>query len=241
MLFVSAMGGFAIFGSTGMLVATIASGFMGASCFLFLAPVQVEMMELGRFFKVRPRDIGYGLFLGLLGGLFVGGFVLLSWAYGRGAQNLAYSWPYEQSWYFFQYHSQELGIDKAMANGQLITPQTAPLNFLTNVDAKGIGIGFVVTIILAALRSMFMWFPIHPLGYVLATTLFAHTMWFTTFLAWLIRVLVLRIGGAHSIRKTLIPFCVGMFIACMVSIIFFDIIAMYRYGHGIANAYSQWP
>ena len=34
------------------------------------------MMELGRFFKVRPRDIGYGLFLGLLGGLFIGVVVL---------------------------------------------------------------------------------------------------------------------------------------------------------------------
>ena len=84
-----------------------------------------------------------------------------------------------------------------------------------------------------------MWFPIHPLGYVLAATCFGHTMWFTALLAWLIRVIVLRIGGAHSIRRGLIPFCVGMFIACMVSIMFFDIIAIYRYSHGIASAYTK--
>ena len=241
MMFVSALGGFASFGTTGMLVATIASGFMCVSCFLFIAPVQVEMMELGRFFKVRPRDIGYGLFLGLLGGLFIGGFALLCWGYGRGVQNSTYTWPFEQNWYFSGYRSGELGIDKAMANGQLVTPQTQTLNFVTNVDAKGVGIGIVVTIILAFLRSTFMWFPIHPLGYVLATTYFGRTMWFTAFVAWLIRVIVLRLGGAHSIRRGLIPFCVGMFLACMVSIIFFDIVAIYRYSHGIANAYCKWP
>ena len=130
MLFVSAMGGFAIMGTTGMLVATIASGFMCVSCFLFIAPVQVEMMELGRFFKVRPRDIGYGLFLGLLGGLFIGGFALLCWAYGMGAQNSHYTWALEQNWYYGRYTSGELGIDKAMASGQLVSPQNAPLDVL---------------------------------------------------------------------------------------------------------------
>ncbi len=114
-----------------------------------------------------------------------------------------------------------------MANGQLITPQNAPLNFIANVDAKGIGIGFVVTILLAVLRSMFMWFPLHPLGLRAGHDLFRPYMWFTALLAWLIRVIVLRIGGAHSIRRGLIPFCVGMFIACMVSVMFFDIIAIY--------------
>ena len=46
MFFVNAIGGFAIFKATGMLVATMASGFMCTACFLFIAPAQVEMMEL---------------------------------------------------------------------------------------------------------------------------------------------------------------------------------------------------
>ena len=132
-------------------------------------------------------------------------------------------------------------MDRAMGNGQLVTPQTAPLNFMANSDATGLGIGFVVTFILAILRSVFVWFPLHPLGYVLATTYFGRTMWFTAFVAGLVRVIVLRIGGAHTIRRGLIPFCVGMFIACIVSIIFFDIINVLLYSHGIANAYSDWP
>ncbi|HEY3418544.1 MAG TPA: DUF6785 family protein, partial [Armatimonadota bacterium] len=61
LLFVAAVGGFAVFGTTGMLVATICAGFMGTSNFLYIAPVQVEMMELGRRFHVRMKDVGWGL------------------------------------------------------------------------------------------------------------------------------------------------------------------------------------
>ena len=41
MQFAAALGGFAMFHSTGMLVATIAAGFMCTSCFLLMAPAQV--------------------------------------------------------------------------------------------------------------------------------------------------------------------------------------------------------
>jgi hypothetical protein len=86
-----------------------------------------------------------------------------------------------------------------------------------------------------------MWFPLHPLGYVLATSHFARTFWFTAFVAWLIRVLVQRIGGAHTIRRGLIPFAVGMFLACMVSIIFFELLGFYLRSIGMTQIYCAWP
>ena len=199
------------------------------------------MMELGRFFKVRPRDIGAGLFMGLLGGVLIGGFVLLCWAYGRGADNMSYSWPFGQGWYYNGYRAAEAAADRAFTTNTLITPQNAPLDFVHNIDAKGIGIGVVVTAVLAFLRATFMWFPIHPLGYVLATTYFARTYWLMALIAWVIRLLVLRIGGAHSIRKGLVPFSVGMFLACIVSIIFFDVIGLYLQSTGVQHVYCDWP
>ncbi len=241
MLLVSALGGFAVFGPTGMLVATIASGFMCVACFLFIAPVQVEMMELGRHFNVRPRDIGHGLTIGLLGGILIGGFCLLCWAYGMGADNFVYSWPFKQGWYFNNFRGGELATDQLFAAGKLLTPQTAPLDFVHNIDAKGLGIGFVITCVLAFLRNAFMWFPLHPLGYVLSTTNFAITFWYMAFIAWLVRIIVLRIGGAHTIRKGLVPFSVGMFLACMVSIMIFEIVGLYLRAHGVTYVYSQWP
>ncbi len=109
MIFVSAMGGFAVFGTTGMLVATIASGFMCVSCFLFIAPVQVEMMELGAFSKCARAISAMACSSVCWAACLSAAFVLLCWAYGFGAQNFNYSWPYEQNWYFNGYIAR--GID----------------------------------------------------------------------------------------------------------------------------------
>jgi hypothetical protein len=244
MQFVAAIGGFAIFKSTGMLVATIAAGFICPTCFLLMAPAQVEMMELGRHFKVKPRDIGAGLTLGLLGGLFIGGFVVLCWAYGFGAVNLKTPWPYSESqnYYFNGYRVAEASADRALAAGTLHSnPATRPLDFVNNVDAKGLGIGAVITGTLAFLRAKLAWFPFHPLGYVLASTFFMKACWFTLFVAWAIRLLLFRIGGAHVVRRGLIPFCIGMFLACIASILVFDVVGVWMRTQGLPDVYSRMP
>ncbi|MHB9134093.1 MAG: DUF6785 family protein [Armatimonadota bacterium] len=246
MAFVGAIGGFASFGSTGMLVAAIASGFIFVSCFLFVSPVQIEMMELGRRFNIRMKDIGYGLTLGLLGGLFIGGFVLLCWAYGFGADNLATSWPYAQHWYFRGgFQPGELTADRAFVSGTLVEPASLvlqPKKYLEAFpDMKGISIGAIITGFLALMRSLFMWFPLHPIGYILAPTYFGRGTWFVCLVAWIIRWIVQRIGGAHTIRKALVPFVVGMFLACIVSILIFDAVGFYLLAHGVTNIYSKVP
>ena len=242
MQFVAAMGGFAVFHSTGMLVATIAAGFMCTSCFLLIAPAQVEMMELGRHFNVRPRDIGAGLTLGLLGGLFIGGFVVLSWAYGFGANNLKTSWPYEQNWYFDGFRTGELNADRAFEAGTLgQNADGQALNIIHNPDAKGMAIGAGITLTLAGLRSVFTWFPMHPLGYVLASTYFMKGMWLYAFLAWAIRLVLFRLGGARTIREGLVPFCVGLFLAAVTSIVLFDIVGISLRLKGVTEVYSKLP
>lgn len=242
MQFVAALGGFALFSSTGMLVATIAAGFMCTSCFLMIAPAQIEMMELGRHFGVRPRDIGAGLTLGLLGGLFIGGFVLLCWAYGFGANNMNVSWPYEQNAYFNSFRVPALNADRALEAGTLgLAPQAQTLNILSNPDAKGLAIGAGVTLALAGLRTFFAWFPLHPLGYVLASTYFMKDMWLFTLLAWCIRQILFHLGGARTIRERLGPFCVGMFLACIVSIVIFDAVGLILRSRGIIDIYAGIP
>jgi hypothetical protein len=242
MQFMTALGGFAIFNSTGMLMATMASGFICTSVFLLIAPVQVEMMELGRHFKVRPRDVGAGLTLGVLGGLFIGGFVLLCWLYGFGANNLKTTWPYEQNDYFNSFRAGEAEADRAFTMGTLgKSPESQPLNITENVDAKGLSIGMGITGIMAFLRMKFMWFPFHPIGYVLASSHFMRSVWFILFLAWLIRLILLRLGGAHMIRQKLGPFCVGMFLGCVASIFLFDLVGMGLRLQGLTEVYSGLP
>jgi hypothetical protein len=242
MQFAGALGGFALFGPTGMLVATIASGFMTTACFLFIAPVQLEMMELGRQMDVRPRDIGAGLALGLLGGLVIGGFVLLCWAYGYGANNMPLPWFCQQNWYFNHFRTAEAAADRAFQAGTLLSiPETRMLDVAHNVDAKGLGIGAAITLLLAWMRTQFMWFPLHPIGYILSSTYFMAGQWFTILVAWAIRSLVFRIGGAQTIRKGLVPFCVGMFLASVFSVILFTILGLILRSQGITDVYTTLP
>lgn len=242
MQFVAAMGGIAIFKSTGMLVAAICSGFMCTACFLLIAPAQVEMMELGRQFNVRRRDVGAGLTLGLVGGVLIGGFVVLCWLYGFGASNLKTTWPYEQNWYFGGFRGEVATADRAFEAGTIgQNPETQPMNVLKNPDAKGLGIGALVTLALAGLRSRFVWFPFHPLGYVLASTYLMKAIWFTMFVAWLARNFVLRIGGSRAIRRGLVPFAVGMFLACILSIVVFDVVGIYLRTQGVLEVYCSMP
>lgn len=242
MQFVAAAGGFAVFGATGMLVATICSGFMTTSSFLLMSPTQVEMMELGRHLKVRQRDVWAGLALGLLGGVFIGGFTVLCWGYGFGANSLETLWPYQQNWYFHGFRTGEAAADRAFEAGTLFsTPETRPMDVFHNLDAKGLAVGAGITWLLALLRGLFVWFPLHPIGYVLASTHMMSGLWLSVLIAWAVRVLILRLGGTQAIRKGLVPFCVGMFLACVVSIIFFDAVGLYLRSMGISNVYAGMP
>ncbi len=240
--FMTALGGFAVFNSTGMLMATLASGFICTSVFLLMAPVQVEMMELGRHFKVRPRDVGAGLTMGVMGGLFIGGFVLLCWLYGFGANSLKTTWPYEQNWYFNGFRAGEADADRSFSVGTLgNNPELAPMNVSQNVDAKGLTIGAAITGVVAFLRMKFMWFPLHPIGYVLASSFFMRGAWFILFLAWLARLVLFRLGGAQVIRRGLVPFCVGMFLGCVASIVVFDVVGICLRLQGVTEVYSKIP
>jgi hypothetical protein len=240
--FVAAIGGYALFHSTALLVISIAAGFMCTACFLYIAPVQVEMMELGRQFRVRPADIGAGLTLGLAGGLVIGGFVLLCWAYGFGVDNLRNTSPYEQNWYFGDHRTREASLDRAVQGGTLgRSPETAPLDVVHNPDARGLGIGAGITAVLAVLRAKLPWFPFHPLGYVLASSHFMRTCWFLFFLAWAARLVLFRVGGAHMIRRGLVPFCAGMFLACIATIVIFDFVGICLRMQGVVDVYSRIP
>jgi len=62
-------------------------------------------------------------------------------------------------------------------------------------------IGAVLTGFMQFMRMRFLWFPFHPLGFVFSTIMMTNQLWFSIFLAWLIKVLFLRYGGADVYEK----------------------------------------
>ncbi|MBV9467632.1 MAG: hypothetical protein JO316_04310 [Abitibacteriaceae bacterium] len=63
-------------------------------------------------------------------------------------------------------------------------------------------VGAVLTYLLMLARSRFLWFPLHPIGYLVALGYAMHTLWFSIFIGWLVKVAVTRFGGVDTYRKT---------------------------------------
>jgi hypothetical protein len=71
------------------------------------------------------------------------------------------------------------------------------------------GVGFSLTLFLTLMRIRFLWWPLHPVGYALTEHWATGWFWFSIFVAWLSKLMLLRHGGAKAYRKA-IPFFMGL-------------------------------
>ena len=58
-----------------------------------------------------------------------------------------------------------------------------------------VGIGAIAMTIFTWMKSRFLWWPLHPIGFPIMATRVTDQIWFSVMLAWLIKVLVLKYGG----------------------------------------------
>ena len=82
------------------------------------------------------------------------------------------------------------------------------------------GIGGSFMALLLFLRQRFLWWPLHPIGFPIATTYtIVSYEWFALFTAWVLKGVILRYGGVRAYRF-MVPFFLGLtlgefFTACM--------------------------
>ncbi len=101
-----------------------------------------------------------------------------------------------------------------------------PFNLISTVVSRPIdvtwglwgnmGLGASLMGILTLLRHKYLWWPLHPLGLAVAGSRVMDWTWFSIFLAWLIKTIVLHYGGPRLFR-TLRPFFLGMVLGQFVS------------------------
>lgn len=72
-----------------------------------------------------------------------------------------------------------------------------------------VGIGAALSTIMLVLRARFLWWPLHPFGYLLCGTWAIGMTWFGIFLGWLAKSLVMTFVGAQAYRR-LLPFFLGL-------------------------------
>ncbi len=96
------------------------------------------------------------------------------------------------NWYF-----QGAPIAAFSYAAEMLKHQTTP-NVIGWVSRS---IGFLTMGIFLFMRQNFLWWPFHPIGIVVAPVWLMDELWFSIFIVWLVKSIILRYGGAKIYGK----------------------------------------
>ncbi len=86
----------------------------------------------------------------------------------------------------------------------LINP--SPTNY---PETLFLGVGILFTFFLMFMRMKFFWFPLYPAAYAVTNSWGIHNIWFCLFLAWVVKLVILRFFGLKTHQRA-IPFFLGL-------------------------------
>ena len=182
---VSGVGSTAL-GATGMMALGFTLAWAGDLLVFMMAPC-ANGIRLLHGLKVGPRRVlamlAAALAIGLVGSI----YATLNLGYQYGALNL-----------HRQYFSGLFALEPFRFAARFIETPTGPywLGWLWN------GVGAAVMALLLWARHHLLWWPLHPIGYVTSGTWILGNIWFSIFLAWLIKSVVLKYMGPGGYRST---------------------------------------
>ena len=157
-------------------------------------PNQLEAFHIGRQTGINSRRLLMAMLIALAVGVPLTFLTYLQLSYNHGGLG-AYHTRLPMAWGFNS-------LEKR-------------LTFLTDADRfamTAMGIGFGFTMFLTVMKMRFLWWHLHPIGYVLGTGHWGGDMnfyWFPILVGWFIKTIVLRYGGLRAYRKA-IPLFAGL-------------------------------
>ena len=102
------------------------------------------------------------------------------------------------------------------------------LTFPTETDVPAlvaIVVGCVAATVLLVLRTRFVWWPLHPLGYCLADDYAMNWIWSSVLAGWAVKALVLRLGGIRAYRVAL-PLFLGFIMGEFTGGCFWSVVSL---------------
>ena len=153
----------------------------------------MDGQRIGDAVGLKRRSLMLAFWLAI-GVALVAGFVIEIWiSYRRGALLLNQHYTEWFATLFFQEHA-------AFLNGEEQHSPWAPFCFV---------LGGAFTVLLAAMRLRFWWWPFHPLGFVMCGSWSLVVYWFAIFMAWLLKSAIVHYGGLTGYAKAR-PFFLGL-------------------------------
>jgi len=186
-------------------------------------PFQLEGFKLAERTRMSYRGLFWAMMLAGVFGTYVAFWVILhlNYQYGGASSNIGppnvtmifgnEPWNRMDSWIKIPRHTE---VDRAIA----------------------ISVGFAFTIFLNSLRMKIGWFPFHPVGFAVSSSWSMHRLWLPMFIAWIVKLLILRYGGLKLYRQAL-PFFLGVILGeCIVGSIW----TIWGIGMHVPS-YAFWP
>ena len=152
-----------------------------------LMPHQLEGLKIAERAEIRYRRFGCVMVLAT-----VLGIVTSVWAY----LHFAYQGEINTGW-AGQEAFQRL-------EGWLTHPSGTDGSVIT-----AIGVGFLVSVALTLMRGQFLWMPLHAAGYAVTTTWTMNFFWFSIFVSFVLKWVIVKHGGLRSFRRAA-PFFLGL-------------------------------
>lgn len=221
-------GGVAVYDpSTAIVITLISCMFLNQSVLALVPGLQMEWTALGHRAGIRSSHLVAAAALAVLGGLFIGGWIHLSNAYASGAN----SFPVPGHFNGFRTAMKPVNDLLAQANETVLRGDaaTVPVPVWRQPEAFALAFGALGTAALTVLRQWFAGFWFHPLGFLAGPTQMMQDAWGSLLLAWLVRFLVLKLGGASAVRHKLFPFAVGCVAAIVAVSTLFVLVQIWFY------------
>ncbi|MBV9867606.1 MAG: hypothetical protein JO316_19825 [Abitibacteriaceae bacterium] len=88
------------------------------------------------------------------------------------------------------------------------------------------GLGGLLVVLLTLARSRLVWFPLHPAGFLIAPGYGLKRLWFSFFLGWLIKSLLMKFGGGDTYIRVR-PFMMGLVLGNVSAMVFWMIVGFF--------------
>jgi len=156
-------------------------------------PHQLDGFKMADMARMRSRSLAPAIVVAIFLGLIVSCWIALNVWYAYGAAAKCDPWRTLMGRQPFDL------LQDNLANPHRVNPYGITF----------VGIGAAVTCFLMAMRTQFVWWPLHPVGYAMANTFTMAQVWVPFLIAWLAKLIILRYGGMRLYRKSM-PFFLGL-------------------------------
>ncbi len=229
------LGGWKFFGLDGFMFVSMASLIVFSATLFVIPALELEFIQIARRAKLKYRHLFFALIIGITGGFFFGGWAVMNPLYALGEENVNSPLPY-------------LGTNHAVFGKTIGDANAATIEESQKAESKTkqekaenktswkieggtfmMGFAAVLTLLVTVLRQIFAGFWFHPIAIILGPTGMLNIAWGSILFAWFIRFMVLKLGGAVTVRRKLMPFATGMILAVIAAYAVFGLYSTYLY------------